>query len=139
MAENELNGLSKKREMTAQKIIQALGENAGLLTAAAKKAGVSYTTMQRYVKDCPTVKDAVIEAKERMLDFTESKLFEKIKNGDTACIIFYLKTQGKKRGYVERQEITGEDGKPFTPPIITLETPEGKEAVEAIVNGEGTE
>ena len=42
----------------------------------------------------------------------ESKLFENIKDGKTAEMIFYLKSKGKKRGYVERQEITGADGMP---------------------------
>ena len=28
-------------------------------------------------------------------------------------ILFYLKTKGKSRGYVERQELTGSDGKPI--------------------------
>ena len=42
---------------------------------------------------------------------TES-IFENIRDGRTAEMIFYLKSKGKKRGYVERQEITGADGMP---------------------------
>jgi hypothetical protein len=33
-----------------------------------------------------------------------------IKAGNVTAIIFYLKTQAKDRGYVERQELTGADG-----------------------------
>ena len=40
----------------------------------------------------------------------ESQLHKQILDGNTTATIFYLKTKGKKRGYVERQEITGVDG-----------------------------
>jgi hypothetical protein len=46
-----------------------------------------------------------LKAKERFLDFLESKLVEQINGGNTTSIIFALKTKGKNRGYVERQEI----------------------------------
>jgi len=107
---NGQNGNSKKREETCARIIKAISESNGLLTLAAKKAGVGYTTINRYAHDFPSVHQAVIEAKETMLDFVEGKLYTKIRDGDNACIIFYLKTQGKARGYIERQEFTGEGG-----------------------------
>jgi hypothetical protein len=44
------------------------------------------------------------------LDFAESQLHKQIGDQNTSATIFYLKTKGKKRGYVERQEITGIDG-----------------------------
>jgi hypothetical protein len=39
------------------------------------------------------------------LDFAESKLHEQIRTGNVASIIFFLKTKGKVRGYIERQEL----------------------------------
>jgi hypothetical protein len=41
---------------------------------------------------------------------------EAVEAGEIAAIIFRLKTKGKKRGYVERQELTGADNQP----IITI-------------------
>jgi len=99
------NGNGKKREQTAARIIKALKETNGLLTMAAAKSGIGYRTVCRYVAEFPSVKEAAQDAKEAMLDFTECKLFRKIKSGDNTCIIFYLKTQGKARGYIEKQEI----------------------------------
>jgi hypothetical protein len=37
---------------------------------------------------------------------------------NVAAIIFYLKTQCKDRGYVERQEITGADAGPITIKVV---------------------
>jgi hypothetical protein len=39
------------------------------------------------------------------LDFAESQLHKQVKEGNTTATIFLLKTKGKKRGYIERQEI----------------------------------
>ena len=131
------NGNSKKREETAARIIAAISESSGLLTLAAKKAGLGYSTVWRYTQEFSTVKQAVIEAKERMLDFAEGKLYEKIKSGDNAAIIFYLKTQGKARGYIERQEFTGKDGEPIKTEII-VQSEKSKELTEQVLKGQGT-
>ena len=50
------------------------------------------------------MQDLLAEADESMLDFAESKLIEHINNNDITSLIFFLKTKGKKRGYVERTE-----------------------------------
>ena len=50
------------------------------------------------------------EARESMLDTAEATLYDKIAAGDTTALIFFLKTEGKSRGYVERQEIGRKPG-----------------------------
>lgn len=99
---DDIKAASKKRQQTAQRIIKAIEETNGFITAAAKRAGVSYVTIERYVRDFPTVQRAVYEAKEGMKDYAESKLFAAIKENNMTAIIFYLKTQAKDRGYTEK-------------------------------------
>ena len=132
--------MSLKREKTAERIIAAIRESRGLLTLAAQKAGVTYQTVWHYTQDYPSVKKAVEESREVILDFAEGKLYKQINEGNTAAIIFFLKTKGKSRGYIERQEYTGKDGESLKKsPIIIVNSPDAKKAVEAILTGEGTE
>ena len=128
------NGVSKKRQDTADRIIKALGECQGLLTMAARRAGVSYTTINRYVHDFPSVAQAVHEAKESLLDFAEGKLFTAMKEGNMTAIIFYLKTQGKIRGYIERQELTGANSAPMKVEISVV-SERAKQLTEKIIKG----
>lgn len=51
------------------------------------------------------LKDVISESRSGALDFVENKLMSRINEGSDTAIIFFLKTQGKSRGYVERQEL----------------------------------
>ena len=48
-----------------------------------------------------------------MVDMSEGALFKQIQEGNPAAIFFHLKTMGKKRGYVERQEVMNMDDNSF--------------------------
>jgi hypothetical protein len=96
--------------LQADKIIKAIDDLSGNVSAVARKFQVSRTTLYKYISDHPTVKAALDEAREKMIDNVESTLYSKALAGDTTAMIFFLKTQGKSRGYVERQEVTGKDG-----------------------------
>jgi hypothetical protein len=105
-----------KEQASSQKkkaMIEALEKSLGVVTTAAKQIGIHRSTHHLWMQSDPEYAQAVHDLKEVALDFAESHLHQKIKAGDTASIIFFLKTQGKKRGYVERQEITGEEGVPI--------------------------
>ena len=93
-------------------IIEALEKSLGVVTTACKIVGVGRTTFYQWIKDDEDFARQVKDIENIALDFVESKLFENIRDGKTSETIFYLKTKGKNRGYVERQEITGADGMP---------------------------
>lgn len=50
------------------------------------------------------LKKMLEEAEESVIDNAESKLLQHINDGDVTSLIFFLKTRGKKRGYIERVE-----------------------------------
>ena len=94
-------------------MIEALEKSLGIVTTAAKAAGIDRSTHYDWLKDDEDYRKAVDSIQDIALDFAESKLHKQIENGEVSSTIFYLKTKGKKRGYVERQELTGEDGGPI--------------------------
>lgn len=106
------------------------------LSDIAAHIGVDRVTVYAWCNDDPEFKQALEDSRERFLDLAESNLrklvagvpaIEKDENGEKrfagwierpseTAIIFTLKTRGKKRGYVERQEVTGADGAELIPP-----------------------
>ena len=55
-----------------------------------------------------------------MLDLAEAKLLVAINNCEAWAVCFFLKTQGKKRQYTERVQVTGENGAPLVPSTVAL-------------------
>jgi len=97
---------------------QAVTEAQGLISVAARRLGVSRSSVYDAAKNHVEVRQAIEDARERTTDLAEGKLFQKINDGDNTAIIFYLKTQAKQRGYVERQEVTGAEGGELTVRVV---------------------
>lgn len=89
---------------------EILRKHMGIISRACKAAGISRALYYIWRNADPVFKEECMEAYEERKDFAESALLKKIKNEDTTSIIFFLKTQAKDRGYVERVETTGKDG-----------------------------
>jgi hypothetical protein len=85
------------------RFLEALKLSLGNVTGACAKVKVSRQTYYNWMKN-PEFADAVEEVNESNLDYAESKLLSLIRNENPTAIIFYLKTKGKKRGYIERME-----------------------------------
>jgi hypothetical protein len=93
-------------------IKKAIIESKGILSVAASKMGITRATLYKRIKKHEGLQDVVNEARETLKDFAESKLLSNMNEGKEASIFFFLKTQAKDRGYVERQEISGPDSGP---------------------------
>ena len=86
-------------------MIEALEKSLGIVTTACKSVGISRQTHYQWMKEDEAYRQEVEGISDIALDFAESKLHKQIENNDTTATIFYLKTKGKKRGYVERTEV----------------------------------
>ena len=118
-----------------KEILASLETHKGIVTSACASIGLARSTYYSWLESDAEFKEAVNEIQEVAIDFVESKLMEKI-NGVTmldkvtdgeevtyslppsdTAIIFYLKTKGKKRGYIERQEFGVDVNIPSLPQI----------------------
>lgn len=103
-----------KTDINKKAMIEALEASLGIVTTACKKVGISRETHYKWLREDEAYSTAVAELENVALDYAESKLHSQIKKENATAIIFYLKTKGKKRGYVERQEIAHEGIQTFT-------------------------
>ena len=101
MAKKKKNG----KKPTAAAMIAAIAKHKGYVTLACQELKIGRTSFYHYLKDYPTVQTALSDIREDRHEWVENKLIGQINANSLTAIIFYLKTQGKHLGYVERQEI----------------------------------
>ena len=97
--------MNKSEQLKKEQLLQALTKSLGIVSTACASVGMSRTTYYKYYNDDEQFKSQVDDISDIAIDFAESQLFELIKGGNITAVIFYLKTMGKKRGYVEKQEL----------------------------------
>lgn len=95
-------------------MIEALTKALGVVKMACESVGISRQTHYNWLKDDPAYKEACDNLPEVVLDFAEHHLHKLISQGNPAATIFLLKTKGKGRGYIERQEIEVAEKKPLS-------------------------
>jgi hypothetical protein len=123
-----------------------------VVETACQKAGVGRRTHYDWLKKDEKYAAAVAEVDDVAIDFGESQLYKLMRGytlpdtkvflnsyskqpivvpitkhigTDASAVIFFLKTRGKKRGYVERSELTGKDGAPIAGDIKVQILPAG--------------
>lgn len=97
--------MDKSRHIKKESILKALEQSLGIVTVACKKADVPRSTFYKWLNEDENFAQQVKDIENIALDFAESQLHKQIQEGNTTATIFLLKTKGKKRGYIERQEI----------------------------------
>jgi predicted RNA binding protein with dsRBD fold (UPF0201 family) len=97
---------------SVEEYAEALREAKGLVTHAAARLGVTREAVRLRLAKHPTLQQARDDAREALIDTAESSLFKQIERGEAWAVCFFLKTQAKDRGYVERveekRELTGD-------------------------------
>jgi uncharacterized membrane protein YebE (DUF533 family) len=94
-----------KTEQHKKAVIKALEKSLGIVSQACKLAGIGRTQYYNWLKEDPDFAKEVSDIDNITLDFAESQLHKQINDGNTTATIFFLKTKGKKRGYIEKNEI----------------------------------
>lgn len=121
---NEVDGISPNTPEvirgTKDAMLFALERARGIVSPACRHAGISRDTHYRWLREDEQYRIDVEDMKNVAHDFVESKLLQLIngvavmgsdgktvyqKPPDNASVIFYLKTQCKHRGYIERADI----------------------------------
>jgi hypothetical protein len=97
-----------KTDILKANLLESLEKALGVVTTACKTAGCSRETFYKYCREDEEFKTKVEDISNITLDFAESQLHKQIMDGNTTATIFYLKTKGKNRGYIERSEIQQE-------------------------------
>ena len=96
---NDKKIFGRKQKCTESQIIDAIKGSAGIKTTIAKRLGISFHTLQSYIKKYDSVKNALLDEEETVLDMAEGTLFKLIQNGEISAIFYYLNNKGKRRGY----------------------------------------
>ena len=92
------------KRIPIEKIVEIYEKKGCNITATCSALGISRRTFYEWKEKKKKLAEGLEAADESILDFAESKLVEHIQNDDVQALIFFLRTKGKKRGYVEKTE-----------------------------------
>ena len=106
-AKTEQEEALHKTTLKKRAMIEALKKTYGIVSHACKAIGIERSTHYGWIKEDPNYKAIhdSISFEDMIVDLAENALINKIEMGDTASILFALKCRGKKRGYVEKENI----------------------------------
>jgi hypothetical protein len=92
-------------KLNAEEVANMFKQTNGNMAAAARGLGVARVSLWSFVQKRPKLQELLSDLRESFKDNAESALYSAVLAGELTAIIFYLKTQAKDRGYVERQQI----------------------------------
>ena len=110
--------MGRKARLNKAKVERALRKYRGGVYLAASALEVSPRTIYNYLEKYPDLQELKDSFAELMVDKAEYNLHDAVESGDPWAVKYALATKGKSRGYTERQEISGPDGKN---PHVTIE------------------
>lgn len=101
-------GEMSKRKITNDEIAAMYEKKGANISVTCNALGIDRKTFYNRRKASEELNEKLQSIEEGLIDFAESKLMKAISDDNLTATIFYLKTKGRNRGYVERveQEVT---------------------------------
>ncbi len=84
-----------------QEVFLECYEKSLIISTACKNANITRDSFYRWMREDEEFIKAVDLVRELRIDYAESRLFKQMDSGNSQATIFFLKTQGKSRGYNE--------------------------------------
>ena len=91
--------------VTEDEVAEALLVCKGNASVAGRKLGVSAQTVRAFIRRSEACALAYQEGLESRKDIAEERLDGLVDRGELGAVTFYLKTQARDRGYVERADV----------------------------------
>ena len=101
--------MGRKRILKKKELLDNIRGSYGIISTIAARLHCNWHTVDETIKLYPECMQALADENETVLDFTEGKAIERIKDGDGAMIRFMLATKGKKRGYTYEEKLEADE------------------------------
>lgn len=113
-ADSLIHHKTPQKRPTVAQVEDAIRKSAGNVTYAAKALGVGRTALHARIAKSPQLQQVLQEERESLVDMAESALRAEVLARNMTAVIWTLKAspEAKRRGWGERQEVTGADGGP---------------------------
>ena len=101
--------MGRKHKLKEKELLDNIKGSYGIISTIAARLHVDWHTVDDTIKMYPSCMQALADENESVLDFTEGKAIERIKDGDSVMIRFMLATKGKKRGYTYEDKLEADE------------------------------
>jgi hypothetical protein len=95
-------------KITIKKFENAVKGTGGIITHIARNLNVSRKAVYDFMEKNPQTIPLKDMEEESIIDLSEARLFQQIRDGEQWAVKYMLSTKGRKRGYIEAREVKNE-------------------------------
>ena len=128
--------MGRKHKLKEKELLENIKGSYGIISTIAARLHVDWHTVDDTIKMYPSCMQALADENESVLDFTEGKAIERIKDGDSVMIRFMLATKGKKRGYTYEDKLEADESAEDNNVNVICDTPDVEPVDPATAGGD---
>lgn len=97
-------------KISKKELLEELRSCDGQVVDIAKKFGLTPRGLRKRIQENADLKEAQLEARERLVDIAQSQLGVAVRKGDAWAVKFTLETWGKERGFTKQIQVDSKSG-----------------------------